>query len=327
MKDEVLTDVEDLTSIFSELSLYYNISGDKNRAYAFEKVSDVLRAYPGDTITGKEAAQYKDIGKSSIEIIDEYNSTGKVTRLENFRNSNLKDIAVYVKEYTKIYGIGLEKALGLYNRGIRDFDTMLTKGGLTEMQKLSLLWYPQYSQPIYRIEMDYILSKIKKVMDNISTHFLGGEKIVFELAGSYRRGEATSGDIDLLILHNTNLLNMELIVETMHEYLKVNLKEGEIIYHGIFRLSNLFNGHRIDILLVEPEDWYTSLLHFTGSRRFNILMSKRAIDIGARLSRKGLFFGDEKIPMKSEEDIFETMGVMYLPPNKRGKDLQTLTLI
>src|SRR5438132_4935887 len=55
--------------------------------------------------------------------------------------------------------------------------------------------------------------------------------------------------------------------------------------------------------------------YFTGSKAHNIRMRERAIKQGLKLNEYGLFDSNEKCIAGAEErDIFETLGLPYIPP-------------
>jgi len=312
---QVRTDVEELSIIFDKLSTYYTITGDNGRATAFSRASRLMDSYEYESITGEEAIRLKFVAGKISAIIDEYNSTGKVQRLIDFETQR-GDIKSYYDFYTKYYGIGRSKAIELYNKGISTEEDMISRGNLTPLQRLGVLWYDHYSKPVRREEINLIKDHIIKDLRRFSDHYLQGAEIRIEFAGSYRRGSPYSGDIDVLIMKQPGI-TMNGIVEYLSDIIKVNLKQGEVIFHGIIQLAPYFYGHRIDIMLVDPDEWYTSLLHFTGSKRFNILMSQRAIEQGGQLSRKNISFHGEYIPVSSEEEIFDLLGIKYIPPRER----------
>ncbi len=65
-------------------------------------------------------------------------------------------------------------------------------------------------------------------------------------------------------------------------------------------------------------------MYFTGSKEHNIVMRQRAIDRGLRLNEYGLFRSSEEtrdpkllVKCRTEEDIFEKLGLHYIPPEMR----------
>ena len=144
------------------------------------------------------------------------------------------------------------------------------------------------------------------------------------MAGSYRRQEESSGDIDILI-ENNGKISMEIIYQILKDYIPCVLSKGTKKLAGIFRLSEEYYGHRIDILIVEQENWPFALLHFTGSGKFNVLMRNRAKSFGWKLSEYYLLDkNSEKIEAYNEKDIFTALGVKYLEPIQRTKTLDSL---
>ena len=91
-------------------------------------------------------------------------------------------------------------------------------------------------------------------------------------------------------------------------------------------LDKKSNKHRrVDILLVPHDEWATSLLYMTGSKEFNVNMQTMAAQLGLKLSEKGLFkismdekIPDEKIPTKTEKDVFVALGLPYTEPKDRN---------
>jgi DNA polymerase/3'-5' exonuclease PolX len=322
------TDTEALAEIFHTLSVYYIVASEdgtlsneerrknKQRSITFERVGNIMDNYGSDTVVPTEAETVLGIGDSSGTIIQEYNNTGDVQRLR-LLETKYGGVKPYFDAYMMYYGIGPKKAIDLYNRKITTEEDLLTRGGLTSAQKLGVLWFSQYSQPIPRIEMNLIDSRVREAMGRLSADWFMGAEIKLEITGSYRRGSPYSNDVDILVARREGL-SIDIIVEYLDPILKATLKQGEDIYHGILRLSDHLNGHRVDILLVDEDSWYPSLLHFTGSKNFNILMAKKAMSMGGILSRKEIVIQGSAIPVDSEKEIFDILGVQYLEPSQRN---------
>jgi len=74
-----------------------------------------------------------------------------------------------------------------------------------------------------------------------------------------------------------------------------------------------------------------ALAYFTGSKEHNIVMRQRAIQRGLRLNEYGLFKSKEEtrdpellVPCAREDDIFEELGLVFVPPELR-EDLGEFT--
>ena len=92
----------------------------------------------------------------------------------------------------------------------------------------------------------------------------------------------------------------------------------DIAAHGAKKLSfDLQNGLRVDIRFLHAAQWGSALLYFTGSKEHNILMRKKAIARGWKLSEYGLFEGENIIASETEEEIFEALEMEYVEPRNR----------
>ena len=76
--------------------------------------------------------------------------------------------------------------------------------------------------------------------------------------------------------------------------------------------------------MVSDAEYPFALLYFTGSKEHNIVMRQRAIDRDLRLNEYGLFRSgaetrDPKLLVncRTEEEIFEKLGLHYIPPEMR----------
>jgi DNA polymerase/3'-5' exonuclease PolX len=152
----------------------------------------------------------------------------------------------------------------------------------------------------------YTRQEVKHVADEVMKkyNFRG------EITGSYRRLKDKLNDIDIL---TTTMF-------TAHDDQNVIL-----IRHGDVRIKMLFKSTKyneyfpVDILFTTKERYPFALMHFTGSKEFNIHMSKHAIGMGMKLSVNGLYKGGIFVNgIKSEKDIFTKLKLKYIPPEKRN---------
>ena len=149
----------------------------------------------------------------------------------------------------------------------------------------------------------YSRQEIKKVASEIMKkyHFTG------DITGSYRRGKESINDIDILTTSSINIPHGKGI---------------KIIRHGDVRIKMLYKYENeyfpVDILFTTKERYPFALMHFTGSKEFNIHMSKHANTMGMKLNLNGLYKGATLVGgIKSEKDIFTKLKLPYLPPESR----------
>jgi DNA polymerase/3'-5' exonuclease PolX len=314
---DILIDAEphnrnsDLANVLATLATYYILSNDKYRANAFTKASNAVANYPYPLVSGSQARVLPGVGASSADIIDEYLLTGKVQRLLDLDKAFTEQKNT-IEAFRKIYGVGPVAAQKFYNNGYRYVEQIAATAALNDKQQKGIKWYYHINLRIDRGEMDIIYNKFREILNGY----------YWDIVGSYRRNEPNSGDVDLLVQKNNINTNINNILALLRPYLVDDLAQGDTKYMGIMRLSNQYNAHRIDILLVPAENWAYTLLFFTGSEHFNILCRRRAIELGLILNEYGLYNNvtNQSYPANTEQDIFTLLGIKYLSPVERTKD-------
>lgn len=300
-----------LADLFSEIAQYYKISDDTQdkirRAPAYEKASKGIENYREPIFSGKQARLDIDgVGPSMESDIDEFLTTGEISRLEKLKKDyeGIIDIAV-VRHFKEIYGIGDVKAVEFYKKGYRTFGDLWKKARLNDKQKIGMLWRKHLQYKISREEMDYIREFLQPLL----------KEYEWTMVGSYRRGKPVSSDVDILVVSN----DLPEILEKFGSLLVADLSSGPNKYMGIIRLGKDFIAHRIDIKCTSEKSFYYSLLFFTGSRQLNITMRNVAISMGLTLNEYGLYGPRGKsFPADSEEQIFAHLRMEFLPPAERG---------
>lgn len=154
-----------------------------------------------------------------------------------------------------------------------------------------------------------------------------------EIAGSLRRGKRKVNDIDIVTVPRYS----ETVQTLFGESLRYNLLDdalaklcvdgtltpeasGPKIKRFWKTVPSFGEAIPIDFYIATPETWWTLLLIRTGSREHNIKLAKRAMQLHFHLKADGsglLSAGGTLLPMHSEEEIFATLGLEYLPPEKR----------
>ena len=220
--------------------------------------------------------------------------------------------------FTKIYGVGEKKAKELVeNHGIRYLLQLKTRQDelLNEKQKIGLKYYYPLLERIPYNEMLLHQKIINGIWKN--DYHCGGFNFKFEVVGSYRRRETSSGDIDILITFDESLNLMSRLVYTLrrNNYIIETLAEGSKKFMGICRLPNQ-TPRRIDIIWCSREEYPFALFYFTGSERYNRYVRDWASKKGYRLNEKKIVSldGKELPEFETERDITNFLGLQYLEP-------------
>ncbi len=109
-----------------------------------------------------------------------------------------------------------------------------------------------------------------------------------EVAGSYRRGRETIGDVDLLVDADDANAAMD--------HLGRFEELATVIGRGDTKMSiRLGRGLQIDLRVVPPKSFGAALQYFTGSKDHNVVLRGMAKDRGLRINEYGVFrVPDEK---------------------------------
>jgi DNA polymerase (family 10) len=131
-----------------------------------------------------------------------------------------------------------------------------------------------------------------------------------EMAGSVRRMKETIGDADFLAVSDEPSKVMGYFV-SMPEVVYVHVK-GDT--KSMVRLDS---GIDCDLRIVPEESFGAALQYFTGNKQHNIELRTIALHKEWKLNEYGLFEGERQIAGKSEEQIYEKLGMKWIPPELR----------
>ena len=171
------------------------------------EVTDVsqLRAHP---VTGAPLTSAFGKDKSSVrEKLGQILATGKLEKLEHLKRD--PRVAALLA-LGKIWGVGPETARRLYQSGYDSVDALRAavaaeeaRGAtdrdqgrlLTPAQRVGLKHYGEFERKMPRAEAAAIGALVREAVDAVC----GPGRCQVTLAGSYRRGKETCGDVDVLV--------------------------------------------------------------------------------------------------------------------------------
>ncbi len=279
---------------------------------------DVLDVYQKEGLKGLK--KIPGVGESIAAKIEEYLKTGKIKYYEQLK----KTTPVAVDELTKVEGLGGKRIKRLYEElGIRTLKDL--EKAVEEHKIASLFGFGEkmeknigeaiafLKQSKGRFLLKDVLSDLEAIEKKLG-QIKGVEKI--SVAGSARRRKETIGDVDFLIAvkDSSDKYLVEKIMKTF-----VSL-EGvvKIVSKGETRSSvKTKKGLDMDLRLVSLGSFGSALQYFTGSKEHNIALRKIAIKQGLKLNEYGLFKNEKKIKGEAEEEIYEKLGMEWIPPELR----------
>lgn len=276
----------------------------EGKKIGYSKAINAIKNIDYPLVSYEDALQYKNIGPRTASKVAEFAKTGTTAKFQELK-AQLGKGRESISTFMGIQGVGPVKALQLYKAGRRTL-TDIQPEDLNAAQRIGLKYYRDFLQRIPREEIRILENVLLAMADR------GGFTLV--VAGSYRRGKASSGDIDavafgvtlidlLSMMHHAGV-DLEKVTQGAEKY------SGVVITHDTHR--------KIDIRVFSIEEYPTALLHSTGPGEFNTLMRARAIELTMKLNEYGLYYYDgSKASVRTERDIFTALDVSYLSPEER----------
>jgi DNA polymerase/3'-5' exonuclease PolX len=241
-----------------------------------------------------------------------------------------------IYDLMQIHNVGLKKAMSLVrDHSIRSIHMLRDRTDLLNTkQVVGLKYHDHIQRPIPKSEIDKHRLFLFECFQEIFSSFM------FEIVGSYRRQQETSGDIDVLLcIDNDNDDHLDSTATTALKQLIATMQSTSYIpqdgvfalgpkkFMGMCKLNNCSNFRRLDILLTTKQEYPFSLLYFTGSKSFNVIMREHANKLGLCLNEKGLQWLngnttqhvkiEQLASIKNEKDIFDTLNLEYVQPHER----------
>ncbi|KAJ7123756.1 hypothetical protein C8R44DRAFT_620870 [Mycena epipterygia] len=308
------------------------------RAFSYSKCLRALRNHPTKIKSYDEARSIRGVGDKTALKILEIIQTGDLRRIGY---ENTADVQIR-KIFNGIYGVGQSTAYKWYAAGCRSLDDLMAgKGGvtLTPAQKIGIKFYDDINDRMPREEAKALFELIKPIALSIDP------KLEIQIMGSYRRGKADCGDIDIMITRcpddgKTHAGILHRLLKALHDSkiitedlaLPENPFDDEAIYRGLCRLPQFGSRRRrIDFLTIPWKSRGAALLYYTGDDIFNRAIRFKAGKMHYSLNQKGLWAGVVRDPRdrtkklntgylvasETEEEIFRMLDVPFQQPHER----------
>ncbi len=311
-----------LAKIFYEIAQYLDMEDNavpfksialKRVAVNLESLNeDVENIYKKGGL--KALKEISGVGEGIAFKIEEYLKTGKIEELTALKKKTPVDLA----ELIRVEGLGTRKVKILYQKlgvkNLKDLEKAAKNhkiaplfgfGEKTEKNILEGIEFLKRSKG--KFLLGEILPKAEEVCKKLKSL---KEVIEISLAGSVRRKKETIGDVDFLVASDKPGKIMDFFV-SLPGVVKIWGK-------GATKASvRLKEGYDMDIRIVPKKSYGAALQYFTGSKEHNIVLRKIAINKGLKLSEYGLFRGSKMIAGESEKEIYEKLGLEWIPPEMR----------
>ena len=291
---------------------------DAFRVRAYRNGARVVEDLPREVASmlekREDLTELPGIGEALAKKIREIVETGRLQALEEVEARvppSLADLAT-------IQGLGPKRVKTLYEKlNVRTFEDLakaLSDGRVRDLPGFGETLEKKILQavekrtgvprrtplPMAEPTAERLLADLKKAQ--------GLEQAV--IAGSYRRRSDTIGDLDILATGKDSGPIMDRFVR--HE------EVGEIVSEGPTRSTiRLKAGLQVDLRVVPEESFGAALHYFTGSKAHNIAVRGRGVERGLKINEYGVFRDEKRIAGRTEEEVYRTVGLPYIPPELR----------
>jgi len=275
---------------------------------------------------GEDLTVIPTIGKDIAAAIVELAQTGTLRRLEELGT----EIPRSLVDLTRLDGVGPKKARRIWREldvtTVESLEQAATDGRLAEMGGFGT----RSAQRVLRSIQDYrqhvgrfLLSEAETLIRPLVEHLAGAPGVIrIDVAGSFRRRQETVGDVDLLVECDED---WRPIMDHFATFPSVD----RVQVSGSTRASVVLrSGLPVDLRILPGRSYGAALHYFTGSKEHNVAIRTLGVKRGLRISEYGVFRvredadardkGDveagERVGGRTEEDVFEAVGLPWIPP-------------
>ena len=314
--------------LLETIALFMELKGENPfKISAFRKAAAALESDDRSLSEIEDFTKIPGIGKGTAAVIAEYIEVGTSEVLAELE----KEVPSSLLPLLKLPGLGGKKVAKLYKElGVVDMETLKKVCEEKQVQALAgfgkkteekiLEAIAQVGSRPERLPIAMVLpiaGEIERKLSNVP------EIIRYSRAGSLRRVRETVKDLDFIIATTEP--------DKVREHLLQFDNMIEVIASGDTKVSVRLQYEydiSIDFRLVKPEEFITTLHHFTGSKDHNVRMRQIAKDKGEKISEYGVenLETGEVQTFETEEAFFAHFGLPFIPPEVRedGKEIDLI---
>ncbi len=309
---------ETLADMFDTIADVLELQGDiPYRVRAYRNAARTIRDLDRSVAEVAEEGTLEElpgIGKELAEKIREFLRTGRMTKYDEV----VSQVPPGLVELLHIPGLGPKRVRLLHERlGITDLEDLrraLDTGAIEGLPGMGAKTVENIRRGLVMYEASkerMPLGRALPIAEEIARQIAalpGTSRVV--IAGSARRMKETVGDIDILTIADEGEATIQAFVHfpQVKDILAAGDTKGSVVLH---------NGLQVDLRVVPAESYGAALHYFTGSKAHNIKIRTIARERGLKVNEYGIFRGDERIAGEEEDDVFEILGMQWIPPEMR----------
>ena len=311
-----------IAAAFDELADLYELDGAvQYRVIAYRNAARTVRdsaVSVAQLAREGKVTQLPNIGRTLEEKLIALDSTGDIPAAQKLRAK----IPAGLISVMHLPGFGPRRARRLYDElGIDSLDALRAAaeagqirglrgfGAKVEENLKRVLSEHAEDGPAPRILLSRALPVADQIVGALRSH-PASDRV--EAAGSLRRMADSVKDLDIIATATdpaalAGTLSDLPLVESVHS-------AGE----AGARVST-HSGMKVDLKVVEPDQFGNVLQHFTGSKAHNVALRESAVRRGLHVSEYGILDDatGETLRCATEEDVYATLGLVWIPPELR----------
>lgn len=316
---KVNVDKKDVIRLLENIAIYLELKGENSfKISAFRKAAGVLEADEHSITEIRDFTKFPGIGKGTAAVIEEYIQTGKSAVLKELQEEVPKGLILLLQ----LPGLGGKKIAKLYKElGIENVEDLKQACMDKKVQDLSgfgkkteekiLAAIQQVGSRPERLPLAYMLPVAERIEELVEKM----EDIErFSRAGSLRRMRETVKDLDFIIAttNPSKVKDQMLKLDGIKEIVAAGNTKVSVVFELEYDVS-------VDFRLVKPEEFVTTLHHFTGSKEHNVRMRQLAKERGEKISEYGVeqIETGEILTFSSEKEFYQHFALPLIPPELR----------
>ncbi|SMQ83329.1 DNA polymerase (family 10) [Bacillus sp. OV166] len=319
----------EIIRLLETIAVYMELKGENPfKVSAFRKAANALETDERDVTEIEDFTAISGIGKGTAAVIDEYIKDGTSSVLKELK----EEVPTGLIPLLQLPGLGGKKIAKLYKE-LKVVDVSSLKEACEAGQVQALAGFGKKTEEKIlsaianvgsrpdRLPLAYMLP-IAEQIEATLTELPDIHR--FSRAGSLRRMRETIKDLDFIIATNEP--------ERVRGHLLELPNIKEVIGAGDTKISVVFGYDydiSVDFRLVKPEEFTTTLHHFTGSKEHNVRMRQLAKERGEKISEYGVENVEtgEIRTFSSEEEFFKHFDLPFIPPEIRedGREVETFS--
>jgi len=315
---------QQLRDIFEQMADVMEILGeDRFRVNTYRKVARVISDSPKDVATLAAEGKLQElpgVGKSSSAKINEFVHGGVIKAHQEL----LAKIPPGLLDMLKVPGFGPKGVAAVWKNlkveTLADLQRVIEDKSLEELPGFGAKKAEGIARGIKFVESAgnrILLAHALALSDLIVGQLQNCKGLQeIELAGSLRRGSETVGDIDILVQAKegkeiieefTKLPGVQRVLGAGETKASIQFAEPELCPDVV----------QVDLRVVPSESFGAAWQYFTGSKYHNVKLREIAGQKKYKLNEYGLFKGEKQIAGKTEQEIYQKLGLQYIAPTLR----------